>query len=62
MYITKDDLGIVRVWKEQPVKRLINDNKRIWSGYHETGTDVTSKLTKQEIDNLTTNYALSVLF
>lgn len=62
MYITKDDLGIVRVWKEQPVKRLINDNKRIWSGYRETGTDVTSKLTKQEIDNLTTNYALSVLF
>ena len=62
MYITKDDLGIVRVWKERPVKRLINDNKRIWSGYRETGTDVTSKLTKQEIDNLTTNYALSVLF
>ena len=62
MYITKDDLGIVRVWKEQPVKRLIRDNKYIWSGYRESGTDVTSKLTQQEIDGLTTNYALSVLF
>ena len=62
MYITKDDLGIVRVWKERPVKRLINDNKCIWSGYRESGTDVTTKLTQQEINNLTTNYALSVLF
>lgn len=52
MIITKDDYGLIQLWKTEPNRFLDKAGKYIWGSTSEVGIEINKNLTKEEIKKI----------
>lgn len=60
MILTKDDYGIVQLWKTESSRVLDKSGKHIWGSTSEVGIEINKGLTKEEIKKIS-NKEISVI-